>query len=412
MIPRRRYDIEENLFGIIASSILSKMFVKGEEVAQFEQTFSDILSSKSRHEMYSTATSSGREALVKLLMALRVPKDQKIMIPSYTLGALVPFLHKNGFECKVCDVDKAYPVITAEEFEKQLTTDVSCVLLTHLFGYIGEIEDICEIAKAHNVLVIEDCAHCLGSSYYEYMPGTFGDGALFSFDILKTVNTFGGGMAVTRHENVAKQIVQLEKNEKAPSHFEVLKKIGSGLTEEMTLATPLLKLPTGMLAFEETRPLIDFVDRKLRRPASSNSVYKCYSNVQAQCGLSQLKTLEDRVQKKRYIAKRILDTLEIEDKQINGNSYKQSNAYYLVVKAAGCENASQIRKELWFKGIDAGYGSEIADDIGGIVGEKYQNSADWFLRAIQLPCYSSMSDETLNELLSKLQGFKGRLVKD
>lgn len=412
MIPRRKYDIEDNLHGIIASSLIGNNFVDGEEIAEFENRFALTLSQKSKNEVYATSTASGRDALQRLLTGLKIPNQLKILIPSYTLGALVPFLNQKGFKCKVCDIEKDYPVFSAETLEKELNDDISCILLTHLFGYVSEIEDIISLAKSRNIMVIEDCAHSIGSGYYEYSPGTFGDGALFSFDSLKPVNAFGGGMAVTRHQAIAQKISEQERNEPLPNHLQVLQNISMAVTEQFVLKTPLLKLPTGLLAFEQTRPIMDALDSKLRRPTGKNKKYKRFSNVQALLGLKQLKSLDSRVERKRYIAGKILDTLDIYDEQINGNSYKQSNSYFLVVKAHAKENASNLRKELWLDGIDAGFGSEIADDLGVVLNKQFPNSSDWFNRAIQLPCYSSMDDNTLDELLNKLQKYKGRLVKD
>ena len=60
------------------------------------------------------------------------------------------------------------------------------------------MDEILEVARRHELRVIEDCAHALGAQYRGRPVGTFGDAAIFSFQTLKPLNAYGGGMAVTR----------------------------------------------------------------------------------------------------------------------------------------------------------------------------------------------------------------------
>src|SRR6185436_5596231 len=74
---------------------------------------------------------------------------------------------------------------------------------THLYGLPCEMDAIMAIARRHNLAVIEDCAHALGAAYRGRPVGTFGDAALFSFQTLKPLNAFGGGMAIVEDRAAA-----------------------------------------------------------------------------------------------------------------------------------------------------------------------------------------------------------------
>ena len=78
---------------------------------------------------------------------------------------------------------------------------------THLYGLPCDMDRLLEIASRHNLVVIEDCAHALGATYKGRPVGTFGTGALFSFQTLKPLNCYGGGMALV-HDAAARREVR------------------------------------------------------------------------------------------------------------------------------------------------------------------------------------------------------------
>ena len=81
------------------------------------------------------------------------------------------------------------------------------------------------IARKHRLTVIEDCAHALGATYRRIKAGAFGDAAFFSFQMLKGLNTYGGGMATTGNSDLADRIRRLAEAEPWPTVAEVRKKL-------------------------------------------------------------------------------------------------------------------------------------------------------------------------------------------
>ena len=78
------------------------------------------------------------------------------------------------------------------------------MLPTHLYGLACDMDPILELARQHDLKVIEDCAHSLGATYKGRMVGTLGDASFFSFQAFKPLNTYGGGLAWMRDADIAR----------------------------------------------------------------------------------------------------------------------------------------------------------------------------------------------------------------
>jgi dTDP-4-amino-4,6-dideoxygalactose transaminase len=93
-----------------------------------------------------------------------------------------------------------------ESVERVITDKTRAIVPTHLYGLPCDMDRILNIAGRHNVIVLEDCAHALGAAYKGRPVGTFGTGALFSFQTLKPLNCYGGGMALVHDPVVAAKV--------------------------------------------------------------------------------------------------------------------------------------------------------------------------------------------------------------
>src|SRR5207244_12488074 len=91
-------------------------------------------------------------------------------------------------------------------FDGAIRPNTRPVVPTHLFVMACDMDAIMAIAERHHLAVIEDCAHALGATYRDQPVGTFGDGALFSFQTLKPLNAFGGGLAMVQDPAVARRV--------------------------------------------------------------------------------------------------------------------------------------------------------------------------------------------------------------
>ena len=404
VIPRRRYDWPAALARLVASHRRRGSLVAGPAVSSFEREVARYLDD--RVPPLTRASGSGRRALAWLLAAHELPLGATVLLPGYTLGALVPYLQGLGYRVRTCDVAARRPVMTAETVAAAWKRDVRVVLVTHLFGHVADTAAIAAWARARGALVLEDCAHALGARLTGRPVGLAGDGALLSFDALKSVNTVGGGMAVLPAGAGARVFTRLARDP-APSAGEVLRCVATGLAEDTLFAGPWLRLPSGLLAFSATRRLVAAADSRLRRAPSRPP--RALSNLQAAIGLDQLADLEERLRRRRGVARRVLAALDLHDDQLAEGAPRRATAYFVVVRAASGEDSHRLRRELWLRGVDAGVGTEVADDLSPLTGTAHPNARDWYRRALQLPCYTHMAEATETRLARILRGFRGRL---
>lgn len=131
------------------------------------------------------------------------PGDEVILSP-YTIFDVVNMVVAAGGTPVFADIDKHSGNIDADEVEKLINERTGAVLVTHLHGLACDIQRIAAVCRKHSVPLIEDAAQGLGATVDGQSLGTFGDVGIYSFGMAKNVNTFYGGMCVTRDEALAK----------------------------------------------------------------------------------------------------------------------------------------------------------------------------------------------------------------
>jgi len=385
MIPRRRYNMEPRFLGDLAAGMPAG---KGRAVADFEKSFADYLGGSNLYSVRATA--SGRAALAILLDRLGVPAGSTVMLPAYTLGAMGPFLERQGYRWITCDVDENLPLMTGASVAAAWPGDgsVRCVLATHLFGIPADVPSIARFAHRHGAVVIEDCAQSAGSRLDGKMTGTMGDGALFSYNYLKPVNCFGGGAAVMPGK------VDFPALPPQP-RTEVAALFAGGVSEDLIFAGPWLRIPTAMLAFDGLAPIATAVDTMIRRPAGQAFDLQSMSRLQALHGLRSLATVERRIEARRAAAATICALAGLDDSMWLPGGATRANAYFLTVRVA---DAGSFRRDLWLKGVDAGYGTEVADYLDCPGSPERHCARRWFEQAVQIPCHESLSRREIERI--------------
>lgn len=174
---------------------------QGPYIEAFERAFEAQLGSG-----HAIATSYGRMAFLHILHALDLPKGSEIIVPALTFWVIPELARRAGLRPVFVDVDPNTFTIDPAAFEHAITPRTRAVVPTHLYGLPCDMDAIMTIAQRHQLRVIEDCAHALGATYRGRQVGTFGDAALFSFQTLKPLNAFGGGMALVQDPAIAARV--------------------------------------------------------------------------------------------------------------------------------------------------------------------------------------------------------------
>jgi len=217
------------------------------------------------------------------------------VFPALTFWAVPAMALAAGYKPVFADVDPVTFDLDPATLERAITPATRAVVPTHIYGLPCDMDEILAVARRHRLAVIEDCAHALGASYHGRPVGTLGDAALFSFQVLKPLNTFGGGLAYTRRADLGRRLAEIARAEPWPKEDRVLSRIRTARVERAlmrpavftTTVFPILWAASFFQArpdvylWEKVRPLWPLPDGYAER----------YPNVQAALGLAGLELL-------------------------------------------------------------------------------------------------------------------------
>ena len=165
---------------------------------------------------FVTLASSGRQALYDLLKSFGVGRGDEVIIQAFTCIAVpepILWLHAKPVYADIADGSYS---IDPEQVREKITPNTKAIILQHTFGIPGPIEEILALAKEHNIVVIEDCAHALGATYQEKPLGTFGDGAILSFGRDKCVSSVFGGATLVKDKTRLHVLQAMQQARKLP----------------------------------------------------------------------------------------------------------------------------------------------------------------------------------------------------
>lgn len=165
-------------------------------ISRFQSTFKNYLGVKN-----ALATSSCTGALHLAFAALGIERGDEVIVPDITWVASVAPLVYLGAKPVFVDVLPNSWCIDPDKIEVAITARTKAILVVHLYGNLVEMDAVLEIARKHNLPVVEDAAEALGSEYKGLKAGSMGDIGVFSFHGTKTMTTGEGGMLVSNsHE--------------------------------------------------------------------------------------------------------------------------------------------------------------------------------------------------------------------
>ena len=133
-------------------------------------------------------------------------EGDEIIFSSMSFPLYIKIANQLNLKVILVDVDKATLNINHLEIESKITPKTKGIVATHLFGYPCKISEISNIAKKHNLKLIEDCAQSFNSFYENKETGTFGDVGIFSTSLLKIPTTLSGGILITKDKGFSLEI--------------------------------------------------------------------------------------------------------------------------------------------------------------------------------------------------------------
>lgn len=189
----------ENLAAALRTGTLT--CTKGNFCREFETRFASLIGSR-----FGYACSHGTAAIHVAIAAINPQPGDEIITTSITdMGGLTPILYQGAIPV-FADVDPHTYNVTAKTIAAKISPRTKAIIVTHLFGNPCAMNEIMELAKAHNLPVIEDCAQAFLTSYGDRYVGTLGTIGCFSLQQGKHITTGEGGVVVTDDEALARRM--------------------------------------------------------------------------------------------------------------------------------------------------------------------------------------------------------------
>jgi dTDP-4-amino-4,6-dideoxygalactose transaminase len=199
-LPAEYHELKTEIDRAIGRVLESGQFVGGTENAALEEEFASYCGAR-----HGVAVNSGTSALHLALLAAGIqPGDEVITVP-FTFYATVATIGYVGATPVYVDIDPATFNIDPAKIEAAITGKTRAILLVHLYGQCADMDPILEIARRHNLIVIEDAAQAHGAEYRGRRAGSMGDIGCFSFYPTKNLGAAGeGGMLTTNNPEYAR----------------------------------------------------------------------------------------------------------------------------------------------------------------------------------------------------------------
>lgn len=200
-------EIKDAVDAGIQEVIDSASFVKGKKVQDFQEHLAAWLGVK-----HVIAVGNGTDALQIALMALGLKPGDEVITPTFTFIATAEVAALLGFTPVVVDVDFDTMNMNPESVRKAITPKTKAIVPVHLFGQCANMEEILQIAKEHNLFVVEDACQAIGAEYTfsdgkKGMAGCMGEIGCTSFFPSKNLGCYGdGGALFTNDDSLAEKI--------------------------------------------------------------------------------------------------------------------------------------------------------------------------------------------------------------
>lgn len=172
--------------------VLEREFLgMGSEVKRFEDALESFFGRK------VVCVTNGTAALQLAVQACGIGQGDEVLVQSLTYVASFQAISATGAIPVACDVNRETLTIDLSDAEKRLTSKTRAIMPVHYSGGVGNLFEVHEFAKAHNLRIIEDAAHAFGTTYGGKRTGSFGDVACFSLDGIKNITSGEGGAIVS-----------------------------------------------------------------------------------------------------------------------------------------------------------------------------------------------------------------------
>ena len=359
----------------VMNALNSHMLTDGPQLRKFEQEFAKYTGSK-----YAVGVSNGTASLHLALKALGLKKGDEVIIPNITFVATANSVLLTGATPVLVDVNYDDMNISLDSIKQSITSKTKAILPVHIAGKICKMVQIKKIAKKNNLLLIEDCAHAIGTKLNNKHAGTFGSIGCFSFYPTKNFTTIEGGMVITNSKRTAEYVTS------ARSH---------GLTRSLADR------------YSKGKPW----DYDIINPGFNYRL----DEIRASLGLSQLKRINSLNSKRflasKYYSKQLEEIPGITTPEIFRGKEHTYHLYIIRIKNEFGKNRDVVFRELKKAGIHVSLHykplhrfsayKNLTKTYGNL-----DNSEQIYKESLSLPLYPSISKKQQDLVINNIKNYK------
>jgi dTDP-4-amino-4,6-dideoxygalactose transaminase len=219
--------IKDEINGAVDRVLRNGQFILGPEVKAFEEEMAAYCGTK-----YAVGVASGTDALHLALLAIDLKPGDEVITTPFTFIATAEVITHCGATPVFADIDPRTFNLDPSGIERAVTKKTRAILPVHLYGQPADMGSILEIARKHDLKVIEDCAQSLGAEYGDKKVGSLGEAGCFSFFPSKLLGAYGdGGMVATNDASIAEQVRVLRNHGGHSKYLNIIPGFNSRLDE-------------------------------------------------------------------------------------------------------------------------------------------------------------------------------------
>ena len=378
MIQYGHQHIDDEDIQAVVNVLKSDFLTQGPAVSRFENKICEITGAR-----YCVAVSNATAGLHIAVQVLNLPENSEGITTPNTFLASANCLLYNKIRPVFADIDPDTYNIDPTEIGKKITPNTKVIIPVHFAGLSCDMERIKKVADGHNIRVIEDAAHAIGSCYADGSPVgncKYSDMTVFSFHPVKTITTGEGGAITTNDESLYKCLLQLR------SH---------GVTKD----TELLTQNPGPWYYEMH---------------SLGFNYRM-TDMQAALGYSQLGKLSSFRERRQHIVNQYNKAFaDIPCIKIPYNNTKRVSCFHLYVLQIDFERLGKSRKDVMKELENKGIGTQVhyipvhtqpyyKKQYSYKHGD-YPIAEKYYERALSIPLYPAMADNDVQKVIDTIKG--------
>ena len=372
IVPFSSPDIIDSDLKAVESVIRSGWLAHGKYSKKFEQLFCEYTGAK-----YATTVSNCTTGLHLSCLSAGFKSGDEVIVPAQTHTATAHAVEFTGAKAIFSDVDLISGNMTIDDIKIKLTEKTKGIIPVHMAGYPCNMDNIKDYCINNNLVLIEDCAHAIGTTLNGTHVGNYGITGCFSFYPTKQITTGEGGMVISNDEKVIKNVQKL-------------KAFGIDTPPEL-----------------RTKPGVYDV-----KGLGNN--YRM-TDFQAALGTGQMERYPMNVEARRNNAKLYCEKLKNID-QISFLNYSDENSYFLFqILLDKSINRDEVLMELKNNGIGISIHYATPVPLMSYYKEKYNFSSEDFPNAVKygnqsisLPIHSNLVQDDIEYVCTVLINYLGR----